>query len=315
MIEVASVSKRFGALMALKDVSFQVETGDIVGLLGRNGAGKTTMLRILAGYFPPSAGQVKIAGIDLATDSLTARRKIGYFLEKTPVYPEMRVADFLEFAAKLKGIARTARRNNLAEIMDACGLTESRHRIIGNLSKGYRTRIGLAQALLGDPSVLLLDEPTVGLDPEQIIAIRDLIKGLAGRKTIVLSTHILSEVSQLCSKIIILNRGAIVADDNQQALTAFLQRGSAVFAALIDAPEGQVVAELQNIPGIVRVQLQQASSPTVARYLIEVVPAMDFPAALCGVAFRKQWILRELQPARMNLEEMFVELVSKETLQ
>jgi len=161
---------------------------------------------------------------------------------------------------------------------------------------------------------LLLDEPTVGLDPEQIIEIRDLIKGLAGRKTIILSTHILSEVSQLCSKIIILDRGAIVADDSQQTLKAFLQRGNAAFTALIDAPAGQVVEELQKTPGIVRVELGQAVSPTVAHYLIETASDFDFPAVLCGLAFNNRWILREFQPAKMNLEEMFVELIGKETL-
>ncbi len=315
MIEVASVSKRFGTISALRNVSFQVEKGEIVGLLGRNGAGKTTMLRILACFFPPSEGQVSIAGLNLATDSLAARRKIGYFLEKTPVYREMRVAEFLEFAAKLKGVARTVRKNGLAEVMDVCGLDGVRRRMIGNLSRGYHTRIGLAQALLGEPEVLLLDEPTVGLDPEQIIEIRDLIKGLAGRKTIILSTHILSEVSQLCSKIIILDRGAIVADDSQQTLKAFLQQGNAAFTALIDAPAGQVVEELQKTPGIVRVQLEQTVSPTVAHYLIEVAASdFDFPAVLCGLAFRNRWILREFQPAKMNLEEMFVELIGKETL-
>lgn len=315
MIEVASVGKRFGTINALRNVSFQVEKGEIVGLLGRNGAGKTTMLRILACFFPPSEGQVSIAGLNLATDSLAARRKIGYFLEKTPVYREMRVAEFLEFTAKLKGVAGAVRKNGLAEVMAVCGLDGVRRRIIGNLSRGYQTRIGLAQALLGEPEVLLLDEPTVGLDPEQIIEIRDLIKGLAGRKTIILSTHILPEVSQLCSKVIILDRGAIVAADSQQTLKAFLQRGNAAFTALIDAPAGQVVEELQKTPGIVRVQLGQAVSPTVAHYLIEVAASdFDFPAALCGLAFRNRWILREFQPAKMNLEEMFVELLGKETL-
>lgn len=314
MIEVTSVNKHFGSISALKDVSFRVEKGEIAGLLGRNGAGKTTMLRILASFFPPSEGQIRIAGLNLETDSLAVRKRIGYFLEKTPVYKEMRVADFLEFAARLKGISNKDRKKIITGIADVCGLGEVLHRITGNLSKGYRTRIGLAQALIGNPDILLLDEPTVGLDPEQIIEIRDLIKGLAGRTTILLSTHILPEVSQLCSKIIVLDKGTIVAAGNSQNLNAFLQQGDNSFSTIIESPNGQVVEILNATPGILNVQLKKSVAPSVSHFLIDTSEEIDFPAILCAMAFQNRWILREILPVKMNLEEIFVELIRKETL-
>ncbi len=314
MIEVSSVSKHFGSIRALKDVGFRVEKGEIAGLLGRNGAGKTTMLRILACFFPPSEGQIKIADLNPETDSLAVRKKIGYFLEKTPVYKEMRVAEFLEFAASLKGIKKQDRKKIIAGIADICGLGGVLHRITGNLSKGYRTRIGLAQALLGNPEVLLLDEPTVGLDPEQIIEIRDLIKDLAGRTTILLSTHILPEASQLCSKIIILDGGSVLAAGDSRNLNAFLHPGDTSYSVVIESPDGRIPEILNEVPGIINVALEEQISPLVAHYLIETTEHIDFPAILCERAFLNKWVLREIRPAKMNLEEIFVELISKETL-
>jgi len=315
MIEVTSVSRHFGSISALKDVSFQVGKGEIAGLLGRNGAGKTTMLRLLACFFPPSEGLIKIAGLNLETDSLAVRRKIGCFLEKAPVYPEMRVVEFLEFVAKLKGISRAVRTKAIAEVIEACGLGEVRYRIVGNLSKGYRQRVGLSQSLLGNPEVLLLDEPTSGLDPEQIIEIRDLIKGLASRITVLLSTHILSEVSQMCNKIIILEKGSIVADDTLQRLNALLHHGAALFSTQIESSAGQVVERLNEISGIIKVQLARAVSPYISNYLIEAAAEVDLPVELCALAFKNKWILREIRQVDMSLEEIFVELTTKEKLQ
>jgi ABC-2 type transport system ATP-binding protein len=314
MIEVNYVSKHFGSIKALNDVSFRVEKGEIAGLLGRNGAGKTTMLRILSCFFPPSEGRIRVAEINPETNSLLVRKKIGYFLEKTPVYNEMRVIDFLEFVAGLKGILKQNRKKNIAEIVEVCGLGDVLNRITGNLSKGYRTRIGLAQALLGNPEVLLLDEPTVGLDPEQIIEIRDLIKRLAGSKTILLSTHILPEVSQLCSKIIILNSGEVVAAGNSQNLNTFLNKSNTSFSTIIESPNGQVVEILNATPGIVNVQLKKSVSKSASQFLIDVAENIDFPPILCAMAFQNHWILREIRPVQMNLEEIFVELIRKETL-
>lgn len=314
MIEVTSVNKHFGSISALKDVSFQVGKGEVAGLLGRNGAGKTTMLRLLACFLPPSEGQIKIAGLNLETDSLAVRRKIGYFLEKAPVYPEMRVVEFLEFVAKLKGVSRAVRKKGIAEVIEACGLGEVRHRLVGNLSKGYRQRVGLSQSLLGNPEVLLLDEPTIGLDPEQIIEIRALIKGLASRTTVLLSTHILSEASQMCNKIIILEKGSIVAADTIQRLNALLHQGAALFSTQIESSGGQVVERLNEIPGIIRLQLGKTVSPCISNYLIEAAAEVDLPVELCALAFKNRWILREIRPLNMSLEEIFIELITKEKL-
>ncbi len=315
LIEVTSVSKHFGSIRALKDVSFHMGRGEIAGLLGRNGAGKTTMLRLLAGFFTPSEGQIKIAGLNLETDSLAVKGKIGCFLEKSPVYPEMRVVEFLEFVAKLKGVSRALRRKAIADVIESCGLGEVRYRMVGNLSKGYRQRVGLSQSLLGNPEVLLLDEPTSGLDPEQIIEIRDLIKGLASRTTVLLSTHILSEASQICNKIIILDKGSIVATDTLQRLNTLLHRGPALFSTQIESAAGQVAERLNEISGIIRVQLGKMVSPYISNYLIEAAAEVDLPAELCALAFKNRWILREMQPVNKSLEEIFVELTTKEKLQ
>src|ERR1700735_396997 len=213
MIEVKNLTKAYGNFVAVKDVSVKAESGSILGFLGPNGAGKTTTMRIITGYMPATAGTVLIDGLDIFSQSLEARRKIGYLPENPPLYPDMRVEPYLRFVAKLRDVPRAKIDSALEHVLEVCGLTNMAHRICGQLSKGYRQRVGLGQALIHNPPVLVLDEPTIGLDPRQIHEIRELIRGLAGERTIVLSTHILPEVSQICDKVVIINDGRIVLEE------------------------------------------------------------------------------------------------------
>ena len=218
MIEVEHLTKNYGLVTAIRDVSFSVAPGQIVGFLGPNGAGKSTAMRILACFMPASSGAARVAGYDVFRESMEVRRRIGYLPESVPLYTDMRVAPYLDFVAEVKGVPRAERRRKVADVMDRCLVTEVQNRLIGKLSKGYRQRVGLAQAIVSDPEVLILDEPTIGLDPKQITEIRSLIKALAGQHTVILSTHILPEVSILCDAVIIINKGAIVAQGPIEAL-------------------------------------------------------------------------------------------------
>jgi len=311
MIQVDSVTKRFGSILALKGVTFQVGAGEVVGFLGPNGAGKTTMMRILACVLPPTSGFVTIDGLNVKTDSLAIRRRNGYFLEKVSVYPDMRVAEFLGFVAGIKRIPGKLRKKAVSEVIDACGLGQVRQRIIGNLSKGYRQRVGLAQALLNSPALLLLDEPTIGLDPEQVIEIRSLIKGLAGERTVILSTHILPEVSQLCSKTIIIDEGRVVAVDTPEGLGLHLQE-SASLQVQIEASDGMVIEMMEKVPGIIHVEKEGDAPENISNYLIKAEKGIDVPRELCALAFNEKWILREIRPVKMSLEDIFLKLVTRE---
>ena len=220
MIEVRNLTKAYGSFVAVNGISFKAEQGQILGFLGPNGAGKTTTMRIITGYMPATSGTVLINGLDIFTNSLEARRLIGYLPETPPLYGDMRVEGYLRFVAKLRGVKRSAVEPALDHVLQVCGLADMAHRICGQLSKGYRQRVGLAQALIHDPPVLVLDEPTIGLDPRQIHEIRELIRGLSGQRTIVLSTHILPEVSQICDKVVIINDGRIVLEEQLAQLPA-----------------------------------------------------------------------------------------------
>src|SRR6185369_2858473 len=211
MIDVHGLTKQYGPVTAIRDVSFAVAPGEIVGFLGPNGAGKSTTMRILSCFMPATGGSARVAGFDVFRESMEVRRRIGYLPENVPLYTDLRVAPYLDFVAEVKGVPRSARKKRVAEVMDRCLITEMQHRLIRNLSKGYRQRVGLAQAIVSDPHVLILDEPTIGLDPRQIAEIRALIKSLAGEHTVILSTHILPEVSMVCSSVVIINKGVIVA--------------------------------------------------------------------------------------------------------
>ena len=220
MIKVEGLTKRYGDVTAIEDISFQVEKGEIVGFLGPNGAGKTTTMRIITGFLPSTDGMVSVHGHDIFEKPMEVKKRIGYLPEHPPVYADMTVAGYLKFVSKIKGVARSARGDAIDRVVERCGLKEARKKIIGKLSKGYRQRVGLAQAMIHEPEVLILDEPTIGLDPKQIIEIRELVKSLAGDQTIILSTHILPEVTMICQRCLIIDQGRIVADDSLEALTA-----------------------------------------------------------------------------------------------
>src|SRR5436190_5195222 len=252
MIEVQHLTKRYGRVTAVDDLTFKVERGEILGFLGPNGAGKTTTMRILTGYMPATEGKAVVAGFDVFEQPLEAKRRTGYLPETPPLYPEMTVREYLTFVARIKGVPRPGRKARIDEMMEKTRIADMANRSCGKLSKGYRQRVGLAQALMHNPDVLILDEPTAGLDPKQIIETRQLIKGLAGDHTIILSTHILPEVSQTCQRVVIINRGKVVAVDTPDNLTARL-RGSETMYVHVDAPGANVEATLATVPGVTRV--------------------------------------------------------------
>jgi ABC-2 type transport system ATP-binding protein len=243
MIEVRNLTKRFGDLVAIRDISFTAATGQVLGFLGPNGAGKTTTMRVITGFMPATTGTVKVAGYDIFDDSYEVRKRIGYLPESPPLYNDMTVVTYLRFVAKIRGIAKAQLTDSLDRVLHTCGLAEVLDRVVGHLSKGYRQRVGLAQALIHNPSVLVLDEPTIGLDPRQIIEIRTLIRQLAGERTVILSTHILPEVQQLCEKVVIINRGHIVVEDLLPNLTQTMSLEQ-VFLSYItkDDPDTQAPA-------------------------------------------------------------------------
>jgi ABC-2 type transport system ATP-binding protein len=310
MIQVERLTKHYGPVAAIRDVSFSVAGGEIVGFLGPNGAGKTTTMRILACFMPATGGTAKVAGYDVFSQSLEVRRRIGYLPENVPLYVEMPVAAYLGFVAELKGVDRSARRRRVAEVMERCGLGDVQDRLIGRLSKGYRQRVGLAQALINDPEVLILDEPTLGLDPKQIIEIRSLIKSLAGRHTVILSTHILPEVSMVCQGVIIIYRGRIVAQGEPDRLAEQFSPTSRILLE-IAGPGEAVGAGLRQIPGVLRVE-QQAMANGVGTYLVEAARDRDVRPDISRLAAERRWGLLELHQVGTSLEEVFMRVVAGE---
>ncbi len=312
MIEVQNLTKYYGRVMAIEDVSFTVAKGEIVGFLGPNGAGKTTTMRILTGYLPATTGRAQVAGFDVFTHSLEARRRIGYLPESAPIYGEFRVRAYLDFVAEVKGVPRRNRGARVDEAMERCGLADVANQLAGTLSKGYRQRVGLAQALVNDPEVLILDEPTIGLDPQQIVEIRRLIKALAGRRTIILSTHILPEVSMTCDRVMIINRGRIVAVDTPKNLTARVQKSANVLVQ-VEGPREQVMAEIGRLAGVHRVTPRGEPVDGRPTYLVESERDRDVRKDLAAALVAKGWGLYELRPADLSLEEIFLHLVTDET--
>jgi ABC-2 type transport system ATP-binding protein len=310
MIEVQGLTKHYGVIAAISDVSFSVKRGEIVGFLGPNGAGKTTTMRILAGFMPATQGTATVAGYDVFTQSLEVRRRIGYLPENVPLYSEMGVASYLDFVAEVKGVGRAERRRRVADVMERCLIADVRHRLIGKLSKGYRQRVGLAQAIVSDPEVLILDEPTIGLDPKQIAEIRALIKSLAGQHTVILSTHILPEVSMLCQGVIIINKGAVVAQGPIDRLVEQVFPRARVQLQLA-APPDAVPAEIRRIPGVLSVE-RQAMSDGVGTYVVEAARDRDVRSELFQLAAGQKWRLLELRRIGMTLEEVFIRIVAGE---
>jgi len=310
MIEVERLTKHYGPVTAIHDVSFAVAPGEIVGFLGPNGAGKSTTMRILACFMPATSGTAKVAGFDVFRDSMAVRQRIGYLPENVPLYSEMRVSSYLDFVAEVKGVGRTLRRSRVADVMERCRIDDVQHRLIGKLSKGYRQRVGIAQAIVNDPAVLILDEPTIGLDPQQITEIRALIKSLAGDHTVILSTHILPEVSMVCSGVIIINRGSIVAQGPIDRLVEDFFPTARVHVQ-VAVPPAAVREGLGKIPGVVGVH-EDAASDGLASYVVESARGRDVRGEIFQLAAQQGWQLRELRRAGMTLEEVFIRIVAGE---
>ena len=308
MIEVQHLSKHYGPVTAVNDVSFRVEKGEILGFLGPNGAGKTSTMRVLTGYMPPTEGTAIVAGYDVLEQPIEAKRRTGYLPETPPLYPDMRVRDYLTFVAKIKGVPRNQIRARVDLTMEKTRVADMAQRQCGRLSKGYRQRVGLAQALLHDPDVLILDEPTAGLDPKQIIETRQLIKELAGTHTIILSTHILPEVSQTCQRVVIINKGRVVAVDTPDNLTSRL-RGSEAIYLQVDAAGADVAEAIQQVAGVITVTSADAQGG------LEVASetGRDIRRDLASTIVARGWGLLELRPMRISLEEVFLQLTTDDT--
>ena len=313
MIQVDQLTKRYGPVTAIEEVSFSVEKGQIVGFLGPNGAGKSTTMKILACFMPASGGTARVGGFDVFSQSLEVRRRIGYLHENAPLYADLPVAAYLDFVAEIKGISRGMRRARVADVMDRCFISDMQHRMIGKLSKGYRQRVGLAQALLGDPEVLILDEPTIGLDPRQIAEIRALIRSLAGQHTVILSTHILPEVSMVCDGVIIINRGRIVAQGTESELIRQAFPTARVELRVV-APVEAAGAAIRAVPGVLRAEALR-SRDGAAGFLIESQHERDVRGELAQLVTSRGWTLRELHQVGMSLEEVFIRVVAGEEAQ
>jgi ABC-2 type transport system ATP-binding protein len=311
VIEVQHLTKRYGPITAVDDVSFRVERGEILGFLGPNGAGKTTTMRVLTGYIPPTDGKAIVAGFDVFDQPIDAKRRTGYLPETPPLYPDMTVRDYLSFVARIKGVPRHERKTRVQQAMERTRVADMAERHCAKLSKGYRQRVGLAQALLHNPDVLILDEPTAGLDPKQIIETRQLIKELGGDHTIILSTHILPEVSQTCNRVVIINKGKVVAVDTPDNLTARL-RGSETMYVQVDADGADVQSALASVPGVTGVAVVDGRGTTTG-YEISSATGRDVRRQLASTIVTRGWGLLELRPLRMSLEEIFLSLTTEET--
>jgi gliding motility-associated transport system ATP-binding protein len=311
MIEVESLSKQFGITTALNGISFKVDQGEILGFLGPNGAGKTTTMRILTGFLAPTSGTARIAGFDIQKNALEARRKIGYLPESAPIYRDMYVDKYLQYVAAIKGIPRGQRSGQIKSVMDKCGLLQVKSRITGKLSKGFRQRVGLAQALLGDPEILILDEPTEGLDPRQIIEIRNLIKELGGNRTIIISTHILPEVSMICERVIIMNHGRLVVVDTPDNLNRNLQTKATVTLG-VRGSEEKIVETIKSVPGVLGIQKQNSQGDTGSIFKVEADEGVDIRGKLAEKIVQNHWELFELHSETLSLEDIFIKLVTQE---
>lgn len=312
MIEVEHLSKVYSGRKAVDDVSFRVEKGEILGFLGPNGAGKTTTMRILTCYMPSTGGTARVAGYDVFEQSLEVRKRTGYLPETPPVYPEMTVQSYLDFVARIKGTRSNARRSQVDEAIGKCDLGDVRNRIIGKLSKGYKQRVGLAQALLNNPEVLILDEPTIGLDPRQIHEVRSLIKGLASSHTVILSTHILPEVDMTCNRVVIINKGRVVAMDTPEGL-ARQMKGADRISLTVEGPVEAVREKLAGIDGVLSVQATPQPGSESAAYIVESKLNSDLRRILASTVVSQGWGLLELRSISMSLEDVFINLVTKES--
>ena len=322
MIEVQNVTKNYGPFQALKDISFQVDKGQIVGFLGPNGAGKTTTMRILTCFMPASSGNVTVAGYDVFKESQEVRKRVGYLPENVPLYPEMTVTKYLKYMAKIRGVPRGSIRQQLDSAIEACGLTERRHQIIAQLSRGFRQRVGLAQALIHEPDVLILDEPTSGLDPRQIVEIRELIKTLGKERTILFSTHILPEASLTCERLIVISRGEITGDIRLENGRAVSEQNNVPLSDIENsqvaplilsvevagAPVDEMRAALEDIPDVIRVERSTSRTDDGTTFHLHYTPIADIRALVAETVVGNGWQLLGMYTTEMSLEELFLSL-------
>lgn len=315
MIKVENLTKRYARTVAVDNISFEVEKGQIVGFLGPNGAGKTTTMRVLTCFLPPTTGSARVAGFDVLEQPLEVKKRIGYLPELPPLYPEMEVVEYLTFVGRLKGIPASDIARRVNEVSERCAITDVRQKLIGKLSKGYRQRVGLAQAIIHNPEVLVLDEPTAGLDPKQITETRELIRGLAGDHTIILSTHILSEVEHTCERVIIISQGKLVATDTVSNLKRRLE-GSEAVAVEVQCNNGafsqaDVRQRLEQVAGVSRVVLKDTADNRCA-FEIESLQGRSIRADLARAVVTAGWDLNELRPVGVSLEDIFLQLTASE---
>jgi len=306
MIEVSNLTKRYAGRTAVDDISFTVERGEIVGLLGPNGAGKSTTMRVLSGFMPATSGTVRVAGLDVFHDSDAVRRHIGYMPENNPLYHEMRVREYLKYRARLKGLGWKQTRDRVSVVMEQCGLTDVSRRIIGQLSKGYKQRVGLADALVHEPDLIILDEPTIGLDPQQIRSVRALIKSLAGKHTVLISTHILPEVEMMCGRVLIMLDGKVLASDTPENLQRRMAGGSQIIAE-IAAPEAALRAAWQTLTDVAHFDVSPMDGDFF-RCAFTPQNGEDLRPVISSTAFANGWTLRELTRSRYSLEDIYVQV-------
>ncbi|RKY32207.1 MAG: ABC transporter ATP-binding protein [Candidatus Omnitrophota bacterium] len=312
MIEAKNLTKYYGRTKAIENVSFKIEKGEIVGLLGPNAAGKTTIMRILTCFLPPTSGTAKVNGYDILEDPLNVQKNIGYLPERNPLYEELTVEEFLNFVAESKGIKRKKeKREKISRVIEECGLEGFEKKIIGKLSKGYKQRVGIAQALINDPPCLILDEPTIGLDPKQIIETRKLIKNLAGKRTIILSTHILPEVSMTCERVIIINEGHIVAIDTVENLTAKL-KGMTEINLEVEGNPGKVKEVIESIDGVKEVEIIPPVKDGINKYIVRSLKEKDVRKDISEKLVNSGFGLYEISLREMSLEDIFLKLVREE---
>lgn len=312
MIEVQGLTRRYGDLTAIEDVTFRVNEGEVLGFLGPNAAGKTTTMRILTGYLAPHGGRAAIAGHDVVREPLEARKSIGYLPENVPVYPEMSVGSYLYFMAGIRGVPRRRRKGQIGQVISRCGLEDRQSDLLGKLSKGYRQRVGIAQALVHDPPVLILDEPTEGLDPKQILEVRQLIRSMAGRRTIILCSHILPEVQQTCERVVIINRGRTVAEGTPEQLQRRLTASDTVDVKVRGAPE-EIETAIAGLDGILSVRGEQQDGVWMGK--IEAGGGEHVREEIARVVVQNGWGLLEMTPLRLSLEDIFLELTTEEHLE
>ena len=310
MIKVENLVKRYGQNYAVNDISFEIGEGEVVGLLGPNGAGKSTTMNVLTGYLSSTSGKALINGIDILEDPIGAKRMIGFLPEQPPVYQDMTVDEYLNFVYDLKG-CEADRDKHLSEIAASVRLSDVRGRLIRNLSKGYRQRVGIAQALIGDPKVIVFDEPTVGLDPKQILEVRNLIRTLSKNHTVILSTHILAEVQAVCERVIIINQGKIIADEKTSELTRVIEEGFS-YSIKICGPQREVISALEKIRGVKSVIATGEREADAYAYVIESERGVDVRKSVFSVCAAKSWAIIGLNPVGTDLESIFIKLVDRD---